>query len=86
MSTAQKLIEQAAPKLIEAAAPRLRAEGRAEGRAAVLKRLVARKFSECDAVALAAAAGRIDAASEAQLESWTDRILFVERLDELFVE
>ncbi len=82
MSTAQKLIEQAAPKLIEAAAPRLRAEGRA----AVLKRLVARKFSECDAVALAAAAGRIDAASEAQLESWTDRILFVERLDELFVE
>ena len=74
MTTAQRIIEEAAPKIRE--------EGRTEGRAASLKRLISLKFGNVDASVTA----RIDAGTSEQLDRWTDRILTAESLDELFAD
>ena len=56
-----------------------RAEGRAEGRAAVLKRLLCRRFGDLPGWA----EGRIDAASAEQMDAWADALLTASSLGEL---
>jgi hypothetical protein len=58
----------------------LRAEGRAEGAARLLVRLLTRRFGAVpDGVRT-----RIDAAPVEQLEAWSDRILDATTLDDVF--
>jgi len=61
-----------------------RAEGRLEGRAAgerlLLHRQLARRFGELPAYVL----DRLEGATEAELESWADRILTASTLDDVF--
>jgi hypothetical protein len=56
-----------------------RAEGRAEGRAAVLKRQLCRRFGDLPGWAEA----RIDAASAEQTDAWVDAVLTASSLTEV---
>ena len=57
-------------------------EGRKQGAAKVLRRLLARRFGELPAWADA----RLGGASEAELETWADRVLDAARLEDVVGE
>jgi hypothetical protein len=66
-------------RLMDAARAEGEAKGKAEGKAAMLKRLIQLKFGALQDVD----ARRIDVGSAEELEAWTERILFASSLDEL---
>jgi hypothetical protein len=81
MTTAQRIIDQAAPGLRDEGRKEGLKEGEAKGKAATLTRQVQFKFrEEVDEAALI----RIATGSAEELDLWTERILFAASLDDLF--
>jgi hypothetical protein len=88
MTTAQQLIqqgieqgfEQGIEKGIKKGIEQGIEKGRVEGRRRTLAKLIQLRFTAPSAATLA----RLGAASEAELDLWTERILAAETLDELF--
>jgi flagellar biosynthesis/type III secretory pathway protein FliH len=88
MTTAQRIIDKAAPQLRDEGRKEGRKEGLKEGlkegetrgRAALLQRQLQFKFGDLDP----AFVSRIASASADQLDSWAERLLFAASLDELF--
>ncbi|NKY60271.1 DUF4351 domain-containing protein [Nocardia flavorosea] len=79
----QAVLDQLGPRVKEVAvttAERLRAEGRAEGEARVLLKLLAAKFGTLPA----AVVDRVRSGSTDELEVWTPRVLTVNTLNEIF--
>ena len=63
-------------------ADRLMQQGRHEGEAVLLKRLLARRFGHLPQYVLA----RLDQASSADLERWSERLLEANSLEEVFAQ
>lgn len=76
----EKGIEQGIEKGIEKGIQIGAYQGRLEGRAAMLSRLLQLKFGDLPA----STRERLTQASAAELDAWTERILFVDSLDKVF--
>lgn len=79
MTTAQQLIQQGIEQGIEKGIEKGRVEGRVEKQRQTLAKLIQLRFTAPSAATLA----RLGAASEAELDLWTERILTAETLDDL---